>query len=38
MTVIIIVALTTIITPIWLKITYQKGEKGTTQMESQYNK
>jgi len=32
-TVIIMVALTTIITPIWLKIAYQKEENGTTQIE-----
>jgi Kef-type K+ transport system membrane component KefB len=31
-TVIIMVALTTIITPIWLKIAYQKEENGTTQL------
>jgi Kef-type K+ transport system membrane component KefB len=31
-TVIIMVALTTIITPIWLKIAYQKEENGTTQI------
>jgi Kef-type K+ transport system membrane component KefB len=32
-TVIIMVALTTIITPIWLKIAYQKEDNGTTQIE-----
>jgi Kef-type K+ transport system membrane component KefB len=32
-TVIIMVALTTIITPIWLKIAYQKEENGKTQIE-----
>ena len=32
-TVIIMVALTTIITPIWLKIAYQKEQNGTTQIE-----
>ena len=32
-TVIIMVALTTIITPIWLKIAYRKEENGTTQIE-----
>ena len=32
-TVIIMVALTTIITPIWLKIAYRKEENGTSRME-----
>ena len=37
-TVIIMVALTTIITPIWLKIAYQKEENGKTRRKSQYDR
>jgi Kef-type K+ transport system membrane component KefB len=38
-TIIIMVALTTIITPIWLKIAYQKQEDGTkTQLEKRRNR
>jgi Kef-type K+ transport system membrane component KefB len=37
-TVIIMVALTTIITPIWLKIAYQKEENGMTHMKNRHNR
>ena len=37
-TVIIMVALTTIITPIWLKIAYQKEENGMAHMKNRHNR
>jgi Kef-type K+ transport system membrane component KefB len=37
-TVIIMVALTTIITPIWLKIAYQKEENGIAHMKDRHNR
>jgi Kef-type K+ transport system membrane component KefB len=37
-TVIIMVALTTIITPIWLKVAYRKEENGTTQWKAKYDR